>query len=380
VIASQGEGMDKQQDMGQHPTSYSKKFWPPPFPVHIQSVRFKLFLGTDGNQLLLSPKVPKGTKSGNFKWKIIGKHRGYHILSPTHLKCIHIDKDDLVLAEPSLNTMVEWQFDFEKQDGSDQAYIVEAIKKSLCLASDGKSIDLKKCLGRGGRRWTFHKPQDEHEDMLWEHWIQAHGRENVTLICSICTANGAKPKLVGNMTWGFGNHLLHKHGPKIRQPKPKVNSDAPTFAFSLVICQHPNGKYLLVEEGCNNGWWLPAGRVDPGEDFQTAALRETLEEAGINVKLEGILRIEYSPYKDGGARSRVIFYARPIDPNQQPKTEPDYESLCAVWISFKDLKSELNSRKKHLRGKEPLVWFEYVEKGGTIFPLSILASEGAPPQ
>ncbi len=37
--------------------------------------------------------------------------------------------------------------------------------------------------------------------------------------------------------------------------------------------------------------------------FVEAALRETLEEAGINVKLKGILRVEHSP-KKSSARMR----------------------------------------------------------------------------
>lgn len=78
----------------------------------------------------------------------------------------------------------------------------------------------------------------------------------------------------------------------------------------MIVRNPKNGKFVLVKEGCQQGWWLPAGRVDPGEDFVTAALRETLEEAGIKVQLEGILRIEYSPFVSGGARQRVIFLAK----------------------------------------------------------------------
>ena len=66
--------------------------------------------------------------------------------------------------------------------------------------------------------------------------------------------------------------------------------------FAVVIVRHPNGKWLAVKETRNRGWWLPAGAVDAGESFMKAAIRETKEEAGIDIELIGILRVEYSPH------------------------------------------------------------------------------------
>jgi ADP-ribose pyrophosphatase YjhB (NUDIX family) len=64
----------------------------------------------------------------------------------------------------------------------------------------------------------------------------------------------------------------------------------------------------------------------PGETFQEAAIRETKEEAGIDVQLEGILQIQYTPRPSGGGRERIVFFATPVNPNQPPKSIPDYES------------------------------------------------------
>ena len=59
---------------------------------------------------------------------------------------------------------------------------------------------------------------------------------------------------------------------------------------------------------------LPGGRVDPPESFAQAALRETLEEGGININLKGILRIE--TLEDGNyIRVKVVYYAEPVDEN-----------------------------------------------------------------
>jgi 8-oxo-dGTP pyrophosphatase MutT (NUDIX family) len=66
------------------------------------------------------------------------------------------------------------------------------------------------------------------------------------------------------------------------------------LGLSLIVCRNKQGKYLAVNESRNRGWWLPGGRVDPPESFHEAAIRETLEEAGIHVELKGVLRIEYN--------------------------------------------------------------------------------------
>jgi len=133
-----------------------------------------------------------------------------------------------------------------------------------------------------------------------------------------------------------------------------------------------------VEEGAKQGWWVPGGRVDPGETFEKAAVRECKEEAGVDIVLTGIIRIEYSPWKAGGGRQRCIFYAVPKDKNQKPKREADYESLQAVWISLEELEADLANKTKHLRGSEPIDFYRYVAKGGTIHSINILTRESSP--
>ena len=105
-------------------------------------------------------------------------------------------------------------------------------------------------------------------------------------------------------------------------------------AFSFVVCRHPMSKrWLAVEENKDSGWWFPGGLVEnKKEDHCIAAIRETREEAGIEVQLLGVLRVENSMYQCGG-RQRVIFYAEPADYDQTPKQLPDKESLRAAWLS-----------------------------------------------
>ncbi len=130
------------------------------------------------------------------------------------------------------------------------------------------------------------------------------------------------------------------------------------------------GDRLLVVHEAKHGqlWWLPAGAVEPGETFEEAALRETLEEAGLRVRLDGLVRIERS-IVDGGARERVIFTATPLDASP-PKSVADEHSLEARWCTMEELE------RLPLRGEEPLELVRYFARGGPIFPLSVLMREG----
>jgi len=144
----------------------------------------------------------------------------------------------------------------------------------------------------------------------------------------------------------------------------------PTWFFVLVVVRHAN-RFLLIHE-CKHGqlWYLPAGKVELGENFIAAARRETLEEAGIPVKVNGIIRLEHSP-SPVGTRVRLIVAATPTD-DTPLKSEPDSESLEAGWFTMEEI------NKLPLRGHDVLDIFSYVESGGSIAPMTFLSSEGVP--
>ncbi|KAL9653842.1 hypothetical protein ABK040_012903 [Willaertia magna] len=228
--------------------------------------------------------------------------------------------------------------------------------------------------------------QEYSENDLVNHCITVHCRENSKQVCPICTIRNRDDSLKGSRTWGFSTHIYYEHGEQATKEQKEKNKikeykeKQPTYAFALVVVRNPlTGKYLLVEESCNQGYWLPGGRVDPGERFEEAAIRETIEEAGIEITLKGIIRIEYSPYKDGGARERIIFYGEPNDPHAQPKTIPDFESVGAEWFSYDEFEEYfLEKKTKHLRSHEPIDFFKYVHLGKQIYPIDLLTLEGSP--
>lgn len=148
-----------------------------------------------------------------------------------------------------------------------------------------------------------------------------------------------------------------------------------THCFALVICRHTDGRYLCVKETRNRGWWIAGGLVEPKEDFCSAAIRETKEEAGVDIELKGILRIEHSICGHQTARMRVIFFATSSDNNT--KQISDSESECACWFSIKEIENLAKSKPGH-RGTEIIDWPKYIENGGQIAPLGFLVDENQP--
>ena len=148
-----------------------------------------------------------------------------------------------------------------------------------------------------------------------------------------------------------------------------VRGPIPTHCFSLVVVRLGHRILVVHERKHGQQWYLPAGAVELHETFEEAAVRETREEAGLKVYLDGILRVERT-VMSGEARLRVIFSARPVD-DRGPKTVPDRESLEARFVTIAEM------RELPLRSDEVLGWGQYVLGGGTVFPLSLLTTEAA---
>lgn len=147
------------------------------------------------------------------------------------------------------------------------------------------------------------------------------------------------------------------------------------LGITLVVCRNAEGKWLAVKETRNRGWWLPGGRVDPPETFFEAGLREVKEEAGIDVVLKGILRVEHNITSSTFERLKVVFYAEPKDENDSIKSIPDLESEEARWVTIDEL-LKLDQERPGWRGPELYEWATYLEEGGAIYPLSLLTEEG----
>ncbi|CAF0880867.1 unnamed protein product [Adineta ricciae] len=193
---------------------------------------------------------------------------------------------------------------------------------------------------------------------LYTHVPLYHTNETeLSIKCDICQ----------RATRSYAVHLHEEHMDETQQ----MPSAVPLYAFALVVCQRKSdNRFLVVQESGSMGFWLPGGRVEVGEQLDKAAERETLEEAGVRIKITGVLKIEFSPRANMN-RLRVIFFAEPADEQDcDPKTIPDYESYGAMWLTYEQT-VECSTRNQ-LRGSEPLKWFKYITDNGTVHSLSIL--------
>jgi 8-oxo-dGTP pyrophosphatase MutT (NUDIX family) len=116
----------------------------------------------------------------------------------------------------------------------------------------------------------------------------------------------------------------------------------PSTFFVFVVVEHEGHVLLVRERKHGQLWYAPAGGLEAGETIAEAAVRETREEAGIEVQPFGILRVEqqWYPAPEGGLSGwwRFVVSARPVG-SLEPKRLADEHSLEARWIRPEDIPS-----------------------------------------
>jgi 8-oxo-dGTP pyrophosphatase MutT (NUDIX family) len=109
-------------------------------------------------------------------------------------------------------------------------------------------------------------------------------------------------------------------------------------------------QFLLVEEQGAQGLVLnqPAGHLDPNENLQQAAVRETLEETGWHVKIQGLLGIAlYTAPANGVTYHRTTFYGQLL--REEPNYQLDTGIEGIVWLSHEEM------LRQSARMRSPLV-------------------------
>ena len=107
----------------------------------------------------------------------------------------------------------------------------------------------------------------------------------------------------------------------------------------MVVQSRPNTRETVSVE-------LPAGMVDPGEDHQTTAVREMLEETGYEA--ENVYELEWH-YQDQGCSGAIIktFVAEGCKKKQDIILD-DGERLTYVEMSFEDILEMIKNRQKNV--------------------------------
>lgn len=140
---------------------------------------------------------------------------------------------------------------------------------------------------------------------------------------------------------------------------------APHVTVATVVSRA--GQLLLVEEDKAGRRVLnqPAGHLEPGESLLEAAVRETREETGWDVRLTGFIGTYQWQAADGSPFLRFAFAAEPV--LHHPQQPLDEGIVQALWLSPTALQADM------ARLRSPLVWQTVSDwLAGQRFPLSML--------
>jgi ADP-ribose pyrophosphatase YjhB (NUDIX family) len=76
---------------------------------------------------------------------------------------------------------------------------------------------------------------------------------------------------------------------------PSAPAPSSIVPSTNVAVTNESGEILLIRRSDNDNWALPGGAVDIGESLPQAAVRETLEETGVECEITGLSGIYTDP-------------------------------------------------------------------------------------
>lgn len=133
-----------------------------------------------------------------------------------------------------------------------------------------------------------------------------------------------------------------------------------------------DGRLLCVEERANGALVInqPAGHLEPDETLVEAAVRETREETGWNVRITHLVgAYQWKAPETNRHYLRFAFAADPLD--EIPGAPLDEGIVQALWLTPGELQARTGQHRS------PLVWrcvADYL--GGSRHPLSLVRQLG----
>ena len=141
----------------------------------------------------------------------------------------------------------------------------------------------------------------------------------------------------------------------------------PDVTVATVVVR--DGRLLCVEERAHGSLVInqPAGHLEPDESLLEAAIRETREETGWNVRITHVVgAYQWKAPETGRHYLRFAFAAEPLD--EIPGAALDEGIVRTLWLTPQELQAE------QARHRSPLVWRTVADYlGGNRHPLSLVA-------
>jgi ADP-ribose pyrophosphatase YjhB (NUDIX family) len=131
---------------------------------------------------------------------------------------------------------------------------------------------------------------------------------------------------------------------------PKANSLVPSVN---VVVVNDAGEILMIRRTDNDNWAVPGGAIELGESVAQAAVRETVEESGIECEITGIVGIYSDPKhvllytSNGEVRQEfsIVLTARPL--SGQPT--PSSETSEVRWVPVSEVREYTMDRSMQIR-------------------------------
>ena len=132
------------------------------------------------------------------------------------------------------------------------------------------------------------------------------------------------------------------------------------------IVKH-NDKYLLVEEHSHGRlvYNQPAGHLEANETLIEAAVRETLEETGWTVQIDGVVGVAlYTAPSNNVTYHRTCFAATALSHDPDRPLDKDIEQ--AIWMSYEEMLAASDKMRSELVIKSVEQY-----QNGHLYPLSL---------
>ena len=118
------------------------------------------------------------------------------------------------------------------------------------------------------------------------------------------------------------------------------------FCVSVYVYDPKNSKFLLIKHRKTGKWLQPGGHIEPNEDPEEAALRETFEETGLRVRLVGRkfpreqdfikpLALQKNVVEENHIHIDVVYLAHPTETQTESINYDETEGL--EWFTLEQI-------------------------------------------